>query len=138
MDWAEFRDWKLIAVLGVVAAWSAFMPLAAAYECRADDCPGAVGERARLAMQRNRDPDKTRLHYWRAYDAGSRRSIWASYYGDNLRLLGVDAAGIETYELEKWTAVDGPDYVSCRITIRFRGDIAFDYRAVPAGRTPSC
>lgn len=88
-------------------------------------------------LVRLRDPDKSRLYYASLRDIGSHRTFWFGSYGDSLRHVAT-ADGVETYQVDQWQAVEGPDYIKCRLTIRFKDMIASGMTVEPVAPGATC
>jgi hypothetical protein len=86
---------------------------------------------------RYRDTDKAALYYGPLRAPIGPRSRWFALYGDTFRLVGIDE-GVETYQVDQWKAVEGPDYVVCRLTVRFRDTNVVDFAVTAAAEGAAC
>ncbi len=133
-------DRKLVAMLGVVVLVSAYLPVAALIVCRDGNCPGAAAARDRQSLLRDRDPDKASLWYWPLVNAGWRDTNWTARYGSSLTPAASDTVSddVAAFTVDQWRAVDGPDHVACRMTVRFRAHAMIDYIIAPVARGAAC
>jgi hypothetical protein len=99
--------------------------------CDAIDTPAARAARKYEASLASRDPDKLRNIYWCAGNVvrgtGSFNN-YAAIFGDAMRIDAYHADGSETYVVEQWGALPGPDRVVRRIHMRFRNNALFERR----------
>jgi hypothetical protein len=99
--------------------------------CDAIDTPVARAERKRQEALAWRDPDKLRNIYWcagRAISGGGSFNNYAAIFGDAMRIDAYHADGSETYVVEQWAALPGPDRVVRRFYLRFRNNVLSERR----------
>ena len=126
------REWTIIAVsIGVIAAAAIVAPLV----------PGPPAMSRQLEAHREfvrlRDPDKARFYFSPLRNIGSNRTFWFGTYGDTLvHVSTVD--GIETYQVDQWEALEGPDRVKCRLTVLFRETTVLGFEIEPVASGARC
>ncbi|HKS60202.1 MAG TPA: hypothetical protein VJT13_00795 [Xanthobacteraceae bacterium] len=126
------REWTIIAVsIGVTAAAAVVAPLVPG--------PPALSREfeAHREFVRLRDPDKSRFYFSSLRNVGSNRTFWFGTYGDTLvHVSTVD--GIETYQVDQWEALEGPDRIKCRLSVRFREMTALGFEIAPVASGARC
>lgn len=91
--------------------------------CDAIDAPDARAIRAYEAALKQRDPDKRQNIYsciTRAMAGSERFSNYRAIFGDAMRIETVHPDGSETWVVEQWAALPGPDRVVRRGHIDFK------------------
>ena len=126
------REWTIIAVsIGGIAAAAIVAPLV----------PGPPSLTRELEAHREfvrlREPDKERFYFSPLRNIGSNRAFWFGTYGDTLlHVSTVD--GIETYQVDQWEALEGPDRIKCRLTVRFRETTVLGFKIEPVESGARC
>ena len=99
--------------------------------CDAIDTSEARASRRYEASLAWRDPDKRQNVYWcagRAVSGAGSFNNYAAIFGGAMRIDAYHADGSETYVVEQWAALPGPDRVVRRFYLRFRNNTLSERR----------